>query len=145
MSRWWCNGCAIIKPGFMRLSFWNLKYGLFVVINLILTSYLVSIGNKNLRKRPRLRLGLLLGFYFLYWPRTQSILDTYYLTMAKCRNVVKITELVRMWCAALWEWVCPPEFFSKIINTLRTGLFNWANRVKPCSTSQSKRTIQIRK
>ena len=35
-------------------------------------------------------------------------------TMAKCRNVVKITELVRMLCAALWEWVCPPEFFSQM-------------------------------
>ena len=62
MSRWWCNGCAIIKPGFLRLSFWNLKYGLFVVINLILTSYLVSIGNKNLVKD----LGFASVFYSAY-------------------------------------------------------------------------------
>ena len=73
MSRSWCNGCAIIKPGFMRLSFWDLKYGLFVVINLILTSYLVSIGNKNLVKD----LGFASVFYSAFISYIDLVLSQY--------------------------------------------------------------------
>ena len=59
--------------GFMRLSFWNLKYGLFVVINLILTTYLVSIGNKNLVKD----LGFASVFYSAFISDIDLVLSQY--------------------------------------------------------------------
>ena len=54
-------------------AFWNLKYGLFVVINLILTSYLVSIGNKNLVKD----LGFASVFYSAFISYIDLVLSQY--------------------------------------------------------------------